>query len=968
MLPRMYVSRPRLLESLARATHCKLTIVCADAGYGKTSLVMEFIRSSDLRSEWYQLAGTDRDVARLAEGLEVRLRRLATGMEPTEASRTPPQQGRAHDLQILSEVLLRQAAQVGPEPALLVLDDYQAVNQEDDVNSLLSSLIENSSPCLHFLVLSRCVPRFSLAKLRARQEICILGEEDLAFRIDETGRFLSGEDGPRLDEGAIALVQERTEGWPAGIAMVSQSLRYGSQDKVMRVLSDPAASAWLVYDYLAEEVFDRQRAPIRDFLVKTSILATMNSTLCDYLLGITSSQRTLLALEEGGLFTASVNPSRQTFRYHQLFREFLRQKLHQLESADTVRGLHLRAAQFYEAHGEWEDCVYHYLKAGEPATAAQVVETIGEKQILAGFFQTVDRWLQALPEDLTSTRPWLIVLRAQLGHMSVRNEEALRLLERALRIFQTSGDEEGEARTLGEIAFVRYRSHQIRQAIRYYELALAKAEGNSSLKASIAVGLPSPYRYGGMLGPAIDACRRAAEEAEGILEEVRRLQIQTRATRHRAMVLMERGDLEAARRAGQQALEMGSTCDLGEYERSWTLVHLGTVLWACGDFEECIEAMNRALDMSGRHIRQIQEKIGSRLGNALRDSGRIAEAERFYALGGWEADFERAFLSVLTHDSRAAWTRARALYDQWHLSENMVARSSAEVILAAALRESDEAARALEHIREAVRLLEAGGYRFRLAGALLHQARLEYELSLEEARDTLDRAFQLAAANNYYHFFWWDPELVTFLCKKAFEEGIAPEYAFWLASQRLGANRAGALAHLPLYRRMEMREPSGNARNRDAKEPSGEPLAELLVGCPDPQVRSYLLQALADGVISPEGLHTLRADYGLTWREVEVLVEYYLRPAIQPNSTGLTLRMSCARRLGISKNTVRCHVSSIRGKLSLPSSLSGRGILAWVELQGLLPSANSRRGSFSSLQQVARRAGISASSLQDQPR
>ncbi len=942
MLPRMHVSRPRLLKILSQAVGCKLTIVCADAGYGKTSLVTEFVRVAGLRNEWHQLTSADRDVVRLAEGLEACLRRLTNGARPGGVSRTRLQRAKGHDVLILTEGLLRQASRVGAETALLVLDDYQSVDREGDVNLLLALLIENSPSCLRFVVLSRSVPRFSLARLKARQEIYVIGENELAFTMEETARFLSGKSGCDLDEDAMVLVQERTEGWPAGVAMVSQSLRHGVQDRVMSVLTDPVASAWLVYDYLAEEVFDRQHTAVREFLIKSSILSTMKGPVCDHLLSINYSLRTLLSLEEGGLFTVSVDPSRQTFRYHQLFREFLRQKLHQLKPAEVVTALHLRAAQFYESHHEWEACVDHYLKAGEPVKAAQVVETIGETYILGGFLQTVDHWLRVLPEDLTSTRPWLLVLRAGLSHMSLKNEEALRLLERALRVFQASGDDHGEAYALGEMAFVRYRSHQIQQSIQNYEVALSKADGDSSLRASIMARLAPTYRYGGMLEASLEACQLAVAEAEGIPEELRRLQIQSRATRHKALAMMEQGDLEAARQVGQEALEICSSHDLGEYEHSWALIHLGTVLWACGSLEDCIDVLNRALSMAGRHIRQVQEKIGLRLGTALRDSGRIAEAERVYAMGGWEADFDRAFLAVLTRHGGAAITRAEALHQRWHLSENIVARTCSQIVLAAAVREGGYAERGLELAKESVRILEAGGYRFRLASALLHQARLEFELRLPEAFDSLTKGFRLSAASKFYHFSWWDPELIAFLCQKALEESILPEYAYRLASQRLGNSRVATLSHLPIYRRMEMLERGESARSHRADRVSGYTLAELLAGCPDPHVSGSIQRAVADDLLSVEGLRTLRTDYGLTWREIEVFLEYYLRPALESEGTNLPLRMSCAKRLGISKNTVRCHISSIRSKLSLPSSLSGKGILAWVELQGLFPAATLR--------------------------
>ena len=192
MLPKQYVSRPRLLDTLAEASQCKLTIVCADAGYGKTSLVTEFTQSGGLRSEWLQLRLRDRDIVRLAEGLESCLRRLAGGTEPAATIGTRFRRSKGRDVHVLTQFLLSLAGQVGPQTSFLVLDDYQHVDQEDIVNLLLGSLIEDSPPQLRFILLSRSAPKFPLGKLKARQEVYTIGEDAVSFTVDETRHFLSG--------------------------------------------------------------------------------------------------------------------------------------------------------------------------------------------------------------------------------------------------------------------------------------------------------------------------------------------------------------------------------------------------------------------------------------------------------------------------------------------------------------------------------------------------------------------------------------------------------------------------------------------------------------------------------------------------------------------------------------------------------------------------------------------------------
>lgn len=944
MLPRLYLSRPRLLESLSQAAHSKVTIVGADAGYGKTSLVTEWISATGLRAEWHRFAATDSDLVRLADSLHGCLQRLSNVAAPASTARKRLPRAKTPDLPALTELLLRQAERIAPEQVFLVLDDYQVVDQEADVNLLLGSLIEGSTPNLHFLVLSRGAPRLSLAKLRAQQEVSILGEDDLSFTLDETGQFLNGERGGLLDPAAMALVQERTEGWAAGIAMISQSLRHGVQDKLMSALADPVASAWLVYDYLAEEVFDRQPAAVREFLLRTSILDTMNGAVCDDLLGTTASRRMLLSLEEGGLFTTSVDPSRQTFRYHQLFRELLRQKLLDVETTDAVKALHLRASRYYESHGQWEECVHHALQAGDAGRAATVVESVGERHLLSGFRQTVDRWLKALPDDLTMTRPRLLELRAHLSFMSANNETAIRLFEQALRAFEQGEDVQGEARALGGIAYVTSRSHQVERSIPIFEQALSKAKGMSATTASILVELPAAYRHAGMLDAAMRAGQAAFAEAESIVDEVRRLQIQSRATRHIAAVLMERGEIDAAWQAVQRVMDLNAAGTLGEHEQSWALTYQGILLWIRGGFEESLDALNRALPPSGRRSGHFQQRIGPRIGNALRDSGRFGEAEKAYEVGGWEAPLESTFMDVLLCRGASALSRAEGLYQQSRLTESFLEKSAAEVILATALHECGESAKALGHIKHAVGLMEGAGFRLRTVSALWHEAGMEYELRLPEARATLARALQLASDCGWCHFFWWDPQLMTFLYQRALEEDVLPDLALQLGRRRLAVGRADAVARVPLGTAATRHQP-GMVSILDPHHAHRESLAKLLLGCGDEQIKGYLQEAVARDLVSVGGLFRLRDDFLLTWREIEVFIDYYLREALPSSPTSTPLRVSCANRLGISPSTVRYHVRNIRSKLDLPDSLSGRAIQAWAQAQGWLLPKHPRRHS-----------------------
>ena len=735
---------------------------------------------------------------------------------------------------------------------MLILDDYQTVDRDNDVNVLLGSLIDGSPTSLHFVVLSRSAPRFPVARLRARQEICELGEDDLVFTLEETSRFLRRGRGIHLSDSAVELIHQRTEGWAAGIAMVSQSLRYGDRDKVLEVLADPAASAWLVHDYLAEEVFDRQEPSIQDFLAKTSILSKMTPSACDFLLNIGSSRLTLIALEERGVFTASVDSSREVFRYHQLYREFLRQKLHQRETSEMIEDLHLRAAEFCRRREEWEDCIQHYLSAGAPVRAAEIVETIGERYIFSGFSQTVEHWLQSLPEDLTTTRPWLLCLRGRLDHMSNRYMEAIRVLERALRLFQAVGDQDGEAWATAEIAYVKFRSGLPQQALHRLKSALGMVKEPSMLKSQLHVMQGLAYREAGPPEESVMACRASMEELARVNDESSAPWTHSRAARNLALAQMESGDIDSALKSAREALEFCTDRQLGEYEESFVLASLGAVLWAHGDLEESIQASGRALSMSGRYVRHLQQFIGYWLGNALRDKGRLSEAEQLYSQGSRAAQLERLYAALLARRGDAVKSTAGDLYREYQHAESTVDRSTAIIVFSMVLRECGEIQKALEHIREGTHLLKGRGYVLRLVSALLHQSRMEFEISRNsEGRDTLNRAFEMAATHGYYHFFWWDPRLIVYLVGRALAEDVFPDYATELAARRLDGAAASHLASLAQHRRTEVRRRAQAILTSLSRKNPPTLCARIIASCGDPWIRDSLLSGASGKSMRP---------------------------------------------------------------------------------------------------------------------
>jgi ATP/maltotriose-dependent transcriptional regulator MalT len=929
-LPRIHMSRPRLLQELSIATRCRLTLVCAEAGYGKTTLVTEFTQTqrSD-RYAWLQLSGAHRDPAHLSDSLSACMGWMAE----------PPAPGRVRPTRSVSAP--DGASRLSGDPYCLVLDDYHEID-EPGIGDFLADWIDSCPPEIHLIIVSRSVPRIPMARLRAKQEVSQLSKEDLAFTLAETSCFLRDVVELDLDDGALAQIHDRTEGWAAGLGMVAQSLLQGQRDRVMEIIADPVASAWLVYDYLAEEVFDRLDAHVQDFLAKTSILNWLDDSACDYLLDSSTSWSMLLSLEEGQLFTSSADHTRRVFRYHQLFREFLRQRLYLRERRESVVALHRKAAEYYQRHERWEDCVSHYLAAGDVERAALIVEGIGERYITAGLFQTVQAWLRALPEELTSTRPRLLVIAGRLHSWSANCEEAVRLLERALRRFQSGGDLRGQAETMGELAQLQLRRGYVRQSLRQYAVSIPLVADDPALKGRLLAMQAAAYRESGMLDEAAKACEASLEQLSWVNDERLNTLGQANVARELAGVWMERGDLREARSAAERAVALSTDHQLGDYQAGLCVARLGIVLWARGELADATTALRRAIALFSGHAPLPVQVAAMWLGNCLRDAGAYGEAAEAYRQSTRSARLEAIFMDLVGGRSSMSGDESIAVCESYRRSEAITTKTSAAVILAALLRQRGETDRALDLARTATDILRERGFRQREASALLHQAGLEFELSRAvEGRACLQRAFQLAETGGYWHFFWWDPILITQLCQRALVDDIHPPFAAELLGRKLGGINAVSLVALLSQDQPELRLNTARALSSLKDRSNGSLRDAVLAGCADLAVRSSLLQAVGDRLISSEGVRLLRTKWGLSWREVQVMVEYYLRPASEPASGTGQPRREYARRLQLSEHTLRCHVNSLRRKLALSPAVDGKQLLDWSTREGLLPSCNS---------------------------
>ncbi len=428
-----FVPRPRLVEALGEGLARRLILVCAPAGFGKTTLLADWAPSGNRPVAWLSLDSADNDPVRLWRYVVAALDRARPGIgERVGPLLGPPAPPSFEGL--VTALVNELATQRGDGEVLLVLDDYHLIDAQQ-VHGSLGFLLEHLPPGLHLVLASRADPPLPLARLRAGGQLAELRAADLRFTAEEAAALLRESAGADLPATAVAALAARTEGWVAGLQLAALSLR--GQADLMGFVAAFSGSHRYVLDYLTEEVLDRQQEELRTFLLETSLLERLSGGLCDAVTGRTDSQAMLERVEQAGLFLVPLDEVRGWWRYHHLFADLLRARMQQ-QWPGRVAGLHRAAAAWCEDRGLADDAVRHALAAGDAAWSVRLVERHADAFLLRSEGATLQRWLAALPAGLVGSRPRLLLAQARLALLSHRVEAAEVALDAAERALASS--------------------------------------------------------------------------------------------------------------------------------------------------------------------------------------------------------------------------------------------------------------------------------------------------------------------------------------------------------------------------------------------------------------------------------------------------------------------------------------------------------------------------------------------------
>jgi LuxR family maltose regulon positive regulatory protein len=474
------VPRPRLSERLDRGTASKLTLVSAPAGFGKTTLLTEWLAAGPAAPAgerlvaWLSLDRADNDPASFWTYVIAALRTVASGVGESalpllQAPQPPP-------IETVLTVLLNDLGAIAAG-IVLVLDDYHVIDASD-VQDGMAFLLDHLPPGLHVVIASRADPALPLARLRARGELAEIRAAELRFTPDEAAVYLNEMMGLQLPARDVAALEGRTEGWIAALQLAALSMQ-GRED-VAGFIAGFAGDDRYVVDYLAEEVLQRQPDRVQAFLLQTSILDRLSGPLCDAVTGQDGGKAMLEALDRRNLFLVPLDDRRRWYRYHHLFADVLHARLLD-EQPGQVPDLHRRASAWYEQNDEQPVAISHALAAEDFERAAGLVELAIPAMRRTRQEATVRRWLEALPDDLVRVRPVLSVHFA--GALLTTGElegveERLRDAERWLDA-PTAFHEGPQAPPAEMVVADEEEYRRLPAAIEVYRAALAMARGDA---------------------------------------------------------------------------------------------------------------------------------------------------------------------------------------------------------------------------------------------------------------------------------------------------------------------------------------------------------------------------------------------------------------------------------------------------------------------------------------------------------
>ena len=787
------VSRPRLLERLdegLRVGH-KLTLLSAPAGFGKTTLLSEWVADCGYAVAWVSLDKGDNDPTRFLAYLIAALQTIEEniGQETLGVLRSP----QLPSMEGLLAALINQVDGLS-DRFVLVLDDYHVI-QAKSIHHLLAFLLDHLPIPMRLIIATRADPPLFLSRLRGRGQLVELRQADLRFTPDEAGAFLNRAMNLKLPADDVAVLASRTEGWIAGLQMAGVSMR--DKADVSGFIATFAGRHEHIADYLTGEVLNLQSENLQSFLLQTSILDRLTGSLCDAVCpgaGQGQGQQTLERLKEANLFIVPLDDERRWYRYHHLFAGLLRQRLQQ-DRPGIVPELHRRASEWYARNGLLEEAIEHALDAGDSERAADLIEQIAEATVMHSEIATFLDWVERLPGASVYARASLRLYYAWALLIGNRPMEVIETL------LQDSGEVAGPVpgRALLEAFIAAFQGNVIHANALSRQAQKQLPQDHTFSRSIAALNIGTFHALGGDLV----AASRALEEAVRLGRESGNVLVAVYALCQLAEYRAIQGQLQEAMATYRQALDLATNGEgtllpvaglafigMGELLREWNdlasatqhleqgielaqrctemgsidgYIALARVKQVQGDAEAAVELMRKAQELAKRsEFTGLDDAVVCiHRARLLTAQGKVQAAARVLEQCGVETDAD------LSEPGRG---RARPTFYFLHEMAN-----SARVRLLIAQDRPERALERLKALRLKVQRLQWAGclIELRVLEALAYRAQRD----IPQALRALERALSLAEPEGYVRVFVDEGQPMARLLYRAVELGIVPAYA-----------------------------------------------------------------------------------------------------------------------------------------------------------------------------------------------
>jgi LuxR family maltose regulon positive regulatory protein len=791
------VSRPRLIERLNAGLRRKLTLVSAPAGFGKTTLLSEWVAACDRPVAWLSLDEGDNIPSRFWAYLVSALQTFhkdvgEAALAALRSSQPPP-------IEEILTALINESASI-PGQIVLILDDYHLITTQS-IHDALTFLLDHLPPQMHLFIAGRSDPPLLLSRLRGRGQLSEVRTAELRFTPDEAADFLKDVMSLTLSADDVDALETRTEGWAVGLQMAGLAMQRLGTERIARFVTAFSGSQRYILDYLTEEVLGQQPESVRAFLLHTAVLPRLTAPLCDAVTGRANGQDMLDRLDAANLFLVPLDDERRWYRYHQLFADLLRKHLSQMQP-DLVATLHRRASEWYEQSGLIAEAVSHALQAGDMQRVAGLVGGTGLHMLEHSELRVLERWLDTSVDEELRSEPWLCIARAWMsafmgqldavepllheveqtaagvepsstrdsltdieeqhirGHVAavracvaLLQDDRLQTAEHTRDALQLLPVDDAVTRAWAEmvLGLTLHQSNDVEAADQAFSKALttSRATGDSHVAVLVLCNFAVVQVERGQLRQAVGSLREALQVANVYAVRAgRELPVSAYALSTLGYISVERNELQAAEAHLKESIRLSK--DWGEPLRlSGAYLGFAQLCQARGDNQAASEAIRLA------------RKAAGHLSPWL--TARVALVE--------------ASISLRQGDTATAFHWADAYRDAGHRQLTPHERWEACLLQARIELVRGQIERALDLLEQAAQEARERADNHALIGSLALQAvALKQQGRLDQALTALERALLLAEPEGFVRTFLDEGEPMAALLRILASRGIALDY------------------------------------------------------------------------------------------------------------------------------------------------------------------------------------------------